>query len=224
MQGASSIAAGLLMKKLGSKTYKWLMPGGFCAMALALGLMINWHGTPSWPEIVFCQLLAAVGLALNYQPVMVIFQARLKQKDLATGQSTFQVVRTFSQALSLVTAQAIFQGVMERESRHFSGVPPEFQSALAQGDTVVVTSALGNLSPDLHKEVKQAVVISFNRMWIYYTAQAVVGIVASLLLKTVVLQKELVGVKTGLPREGEGEKSNERLDTKDISREETKEV
>ena len=130
---------------------------------------------------------------------MIAFQAAIKQKELATAQSTFQVVRTFSQTLSLIIGQVKFQSQVTREVAALSNIPQDLMKFLASGNAVAAISKLRRLPAPQQALVRQALTTSINRMWIFYTAVSIAALIASLFLRKIELSRTHEEVKTGLP-------------------------
>ncbi|KAL9120543.1 MAG: hypothetical protein Q9187_002899 [Circinaria calcarea] len=174
------LCVGHIVKRTGE--YVGLIQGGVCALQLGTGLLINSQPYTSWPRIIIPQILVAVGLGLTYQAPLIAFHAQIDPQDVATGTSTFQFIKTFSQTISVIFGQVIFQNQIKKQSGVLSsaGVPSELVAVLSEGNAISSIAAISTLANAQRAVVSSALVAALNDMWIFYTVIASFGLVASL--------------------------------------------
>lgn len=165
------------------KTGKYLLLirlGHICLMAGA-GLMIDSKPYTNWPRIIFSQILLAFGMGLSYQTPLIAFQAQIDQQDVAAGTSTFQFVKTFSQTLSVIFGQVIWQSQVKKRSGTLvqASLPSRLLSILTSGNVVSGTAAIRDLAVMNQELVRTVLVEALNDMWIFYTLVAFLGLLAS---------------------------------------------
>jgi hypothetical protein len=168
-------------------------------MPLTFGLFIDFQPYRSWARIVIFQIFLAFGIGPLFQAPVIAFQTDLKPKDVATGTSTFAFVRMMSTSVSVVVGQVIFQSEMGKKLPKLlgAGLAPALASMLAQGNAVAATFGIHDLTESQKYVISASITDSLSKMWIFYTAFAGVGLVASFGIKKKELSREHVEHKTG---------------------------
>ena len=174
------LCVGHIVKKTGE--YLMLIRCGTCALILGTGLLIDSQPYVSWPRIIISQIIVAIGLGLTYQAPLIAFHAHIDDHDVATGTSTFQFVKTFSQTVSVILGQVIFQSQVagRADVLRASGLPSGLIATLSGGNAISSAPALEQLSQLQRGVVERVLVAALNDMWIFYTVVAFLGLLASL--------------------------------------------
>lgn len=169
-----------IVKRTGK--YLLLIRLGHLFLIVGAGLMNKSKPYTSWPRIVFSQIFLAFGMGLSYQTPLIAFQAQVYEKDVAAGTSGFQFIRTFSQTISLIFGQVIFQSQVQRRSGTLveAGLPAHLIYILTSGGVISSTAATSNLPAAQQFLVRTVLVEGLNDMWIFFTIVAFVGLLATL--------------------------------------------
>ncbi|KAI9654796.1 MAG: hypothetical protein M1821_005790 [Bathelium mastoideum] len=178
---------GYMVKKTG-KYQIWILSGAL-ALVIGSGIMVAAKSYTDWALVVVPQVFLALGQGLAYQAPLIAFQAQIDQKDVATGTSTYQFLRTFSQMVSIVIGQVIFQTQIQQGASKFSslGLPSGLVQQLSSGNIIAATSVIKQLTAKQQTVIHEVIVAALNRMWILYVAISVLGLAASMLVKGVEL-------------------------------------
>lgn len=169
---------GLVIRKTGY--YLGIIRIGMALMALGYGLFIEMKPYESWSRLITYQIIAGVGGGMNFEAPLIALYAVVNNSDMATTTSTFGFVRQLAEAVSIVIGGVIFQsGLRNREN--------SLISRLGSGEAKKLLSSPEMTVDDLnHFSIKQRALLSevytesLSKMWIFYTALAVFGIVLSL--------------------------------------------
>lgn len=173
------LCVGHIVKKTGK--YLLLIRLGHLCLIGGAGIMIDSKPYTSWPRIIFSQILLAFGMGFSYQTPMIAFQAQIDEKDVAAGTSTFQFVKTFSQTISVIFGQVIFQSQVQQRSGTLvqAGLPAGLIHVLTSGSVISSAAAIRGLTAAQQLLVRTTLVEGLNDMWIFYTVVASVGLLAS---------------------------------------------
>ena len=182
------ICTGHIISKTGK--YVLLIRLSLVALCLGAGLLIDSKAKFDWALIIIPQSILSVGLGL-YQAPLIAFQAHLQKSEMATGTATYQFIKTFSQTISIIFGQVIFQARVENKVRSAqSDLPKDLLQSLVKGKTVAALQAIQQLPPHQQLEARHILVTGINDTWIFYTVIAVLGMIASLGMKKVELDDE----------------------------------
>ena len=192
-----SAVTGITIKKTGR--YRELIVGGLFFLTLGYGLPIDLKPYADWPRIVLYQLIGGIGAGPIFQAPLVALQANIHPADVAAATATFGFLRQTSAAMSVVLGTVIYQNVLGQQMPHVSAViGPQNTAAIAHS----FSGSQAPLIRSLPKSHQSAILPAFNftlsRMWIFYTAIAAAGLIISLFIRPVVLNKTHTVVKTGL--------------------------
>ena len=160
----------------GTGKYLGLIRSGAGALVVGSAILIASQPSTSWPLIVIPQIFLGVRQGLAYQAPLIAFQAQTEQKDVAAATSTYRFLKSFSQMVSIVIGQVIFQNQVQRRSSSLAqlSLPPGLAQQLVAG-----TVAIQGLQPGQQAVVHEVLVAALNDMWIFYTVAAVLGLMAS---------------------------------------------
>ncbi|KAL8693793.1 MAG: hypothetical protein Q9218_001441 [Villophora microphyllina] len=211
-----SAAVGVFIKKTG----QYLPPiwFGMFFMTLGFGLYIDFPPNPSWSRIIVYQIIAGVGVGPNFQAPLIALQTLVKPRDIATATATFGFTRNIATSISVVIGGVIFQnGMSRRRSTLAAGLPPDVASFLGGGSAGAATDVVKSLPGAQRKVADQVYNESLRTLWIYYTAIAFVGLLASFLIGRQQLSKVHEVQKQGLA--GQEEERKRELEEKKAKRE-----
>lgn len=204
-----SAVTGIVMKKTGR--YREAIVSGLFFMTLGYGLFIDLKAYASWPRIIIYQLIAGIGIGPNFQAPLVAFQANIRPSDMATATATFGFVRQLSTSMSVVLGTVIYQNIMGQQAdKLLAAIGPERTAAISGSFAGTSKSLIQSLDDAQRKVVLGAFTLALNRMWIFYTAIAAVGLFLSVFIVPRELSKTHTVQKTGL--EEQARARQERLD------------
>jgi len=193
----ASVFTGIAMKKTGR--FRELIIGGMVFILLGFGLFIDLKPYASWPRIIIYQLIAGIGIGPNFQAPLVAFQANIRPADMATATATFGFVRQLSTSMSVVLGTVIFQNIMGQQSdKLIASVGAETAATISASFAGSSKSLIDSLNPSQRRVVLGAYTHALNRMWIFYTAVAGVGLILSLFIRRRELTTQHTVQKTGL--------------------------
>ena len=194
---AVSAITGIFIKNTGKfREPIWF---GMAFMTLGYGLFINLPDHKYWPKIIIYQMIVGVGVGPNFQAPLVALQSHLKGHDIAVGTATFGSVRNLATSISIVLGGVVFQNELAKRKRQLAAaVGSGLAEQMASSSFGTGASQLARLPPDQKAVVNSVYTSSLQKMWIFYTAFAAVGIVISLFIKKKELSSEKMDVKTGL--------------------------
>ncbi len=171
-------------------------------MTLGFGLFIDLQLYRSWTRIMVYQVLVSLGIGPLFQPPIIALQAHLHEKDVATGTSTISFLRMLSAGVSVVIGQVIFQSQMQKPASYAAmqraGISTIDTDTLAGGSTVSATFLIQTLTPEQQVVVRGIITSCLQKLWIFYAAVSLVGLLASLGVQKKVLSTEHVDARTGL--------------------------
>ena len=223
--GASSLMSGvylipyavslsLLSAITGNVIRRWGRPlppiiFGMAVMALGFGLFIDLGARRNFVKMIIYQIIAGIGVGPNFQSPLIAIQSRLPPTDAGVAVSTFNFVRQISTSVSVVIGGVIFQNSMQNQYTSLvdalgSELADQLSGSSAAGNTALVASLEG---PD-GDLARAAYWTSLRNIYIFSTAWAGLGLIASPFIGTKVLSKEHKEFKTGLQtlrRQGEDE-------------------
>ncbi|KAJ5864727.1 Major facilitator superfamily domain general substrate transporter [Penicillium soppii] len=193
----ASVFTGITMKKTGR--FRELIIGGMFFILLGFGLFIDLKAYASWPRIIIYQLIAGIGIGPNFQAPLVAFQANIRPADMATATATFGFVRQLSTSMSVVLGTVIFQNIMGQQSdKLIASVGAETAATISASFAGSSKSLINSLNASQREVVLGAYTHALNRMWIFYTAVAGVGLILSLFIRRRELTTHHTVQKTGL--------------------------
>lgn len=193
----AQLIAGYFMKKYGHAVpFVW---GGMAIIVLAQGLYIDFPAKMSLGRIIGYQVVAGIGLGPNFQALIVSLQSHLRTNDIATATSTFGFVRNMANSVSVVIGGVIFHSQSKAGLSKLSSVlSPETIAALKGSSAGAATDIVKALPDNERIPVLGAYTHGLKVMWIFYTAMAAMGMLASFMMQTKLLTKEHEITKTGL--------------------------
>ncbi|KKK19193.1 hypothetical protein ARAM_003191 [Aspergillus rambellii] len=193
----TSAGTGVIIKKTGR--YHELVVVAFVFLTLGYGLFINLQYYASWPRIIIFQLIAGFGAGPLFQAPLVALQANVHPSDMAAATATFNFLRQLSAAISIVIGTVIYQNMLAKKMPSIlAAVGPEDAAKIAHSFSGSQSDLVRSLPSPEKTVVLKAFNFSLSRLWIFYTAVAGVGLIASLFVRPVVLSKTHTAAKTGL--------------------------
>ena len=117
-------------------------------LVLCTGLLIDSQPYVSWPRIIISLITVVIGLGLTYQAPVVAFHVHIDDQDVATGTSTFQFTKIFSQTVSIILGQVIFQSQVagRADVLRASSLPSGLIATLSRSYATFSTPTLEQLS------------------------------------------------------------------------------
>ncbi|KAL9102556.1 MAG: hypothetical protein Q9163_002306 [Psora crenata] len=174
------LCVGHIVKRTGE--YRLLIRCGACALVLGTGIFIDLQPYISWPRLISSQIIVAIGLGLTYQAPLIAFHAQIEEKDVPMGTSTFQFIKTFCQTVSVVIGQVILgNGIAHRVNiLQRAGLSTALIATLSGGNAISSASAIESLAESQRTAVRGVIVAALRELWIFYTAIASFGLLASI--------------------------------------------
>jgi hypothetical protein len=194
----ASIINGFVIRATGR--YLEIIRGCLALLTLAMGLFTTFPGYQSWARIILFEIIVGIAAGPPMQALVMAIQVLLPQQDVAVGTSTLGFVRQMATAISVVICQVIFQSVLAGHANDLlaAGIPAHLVTTLTGGSSIGAAD-MGDALPDNQRLIYQSVVAdSMSKMWIFCTAAAGIGFLASFGIRRVALSDEHVETKTGL--------------------------
>lgn len=192
-----SAGTGIVMKKTGR--YRELIVAGMFFVLLGFGLFIDLKSYAPWPRIIIYQIIAGIGVGPNFQAPLVAFQANIRPADMATATATFGFVRQLSTSMSVVLGTVIYQNIMGKQSaKLLAAIGPDLTKQISSSFAGSSKSTIQSLTQSQRDVVLGAYTHALNRMWIFYTCVAAVGLVLSCFIVPRELSRSHTVQKTGL--------------------------
>lgn len=184
-----TIVAALLIQKTGR--YARVIQTANVFMALALGLSITLPAYTSWSRLICFQLILAVGIGPLFQAPLIGLQAAVSKDNAASAYAVAIFLRTIASAIGVVIGQVVISNELKRKSGSLlaAGISEDVIRGLQRDVSALVQ--FGELGTETQRlALKAAVTFSLSRVWIVCTAVAGAGVVASLLVKDLLLSDE----------------------------------
>ncbi|KAG6370084.1 MFS amino acid permease [Boletus reticuloceps] len=190
MTSASCIISGFVVSKTGKNLP--LIWFGSMLLTVGLGLFIILDYTSSTVEKQVLPLVTAIGAGCVFQVPMVVLQAAMPLKDMATATNALMFLCVLGGAVGLSIGEAIIASVLPRKLAAI----PNFAS-LGFGDNIsVLNDNIGmiHLIPDvaLRHAVQHAWARSIAMIWIVMTVFAGVGFILTLFLREYSVDRKTV--------------------------------
>lgn len=192
-----SAATGIFIKKTG--IFKEPIVLGLCFMTLGFGLFIDLPNHKQWSKIFIYQIIAGIGVGPNFQAPLIALQSHLKGHDIAVGTATFGFTRNLATAVSVALGGVVFQNELKNHRTQLAqALGPQLSSRISGSSFGITASQLAQLTQSQKDAVHQVYTDSLQKMWIFYTAFAALGICVSLFIKSKELSRTYEKAKTGL--------------------------
>ena len=199
VQSIIGLATGFFISYTGK--YLELIWIGMALTSLGFGLFITLSVSTSLTKIVFLEIVAALGVGLVFQPLLIAFQSAVEQDDMATATALYGFVHSLSTAVSIVLGGVVFQNQMQAHYQHLRSVLPLNVAQMFSGDAAAANvQFIGTLTAAQSTVVKDSYARSLSTMWILYCSVAALGLLISMLISREVLSIEHVETKTGLDK------------------------
>ena len=198
----TSIVGGIYIKKTGQYLPPiWL---GMVFMAIGFGLFINNPNGRDWSRIITFQIVAGLGVGPNFQGPLIALQTKVEPRDIATATALFGFTRNLATSISVVIGGVIFKNRMiAHESMLRSSLPSDVALKLSSS-SVGASMEIVHQLPEAQKQiVTMSYTESLSTMWVFYTAVAGLGILASFAIGKQVLSQSHQQYKGGLEVEEE---------------------
>ncbi|KAK7740623.1 hypothetical protein SLS62_011064 [Diatrype stigma] len=192
-----SAGTGLFIKRTGK--YLPAIVFGMFVLTLGFGLFVDLGAKANWPKLIVYQIVAGIGVGPNFQSPLVALQSRVHRHDMAAVTSTFGFVRQLSTSISVVIGGVIFQNSMQKQyPALLTGLGPELAGQLSGSSAAGNVGLVAALQGEQGDLARAAYWFSLRNIYIFSTAWAAVGLLASPLVGSNVLSKEHKEFKTGL--------------------------
>ena len=172
---------------------------GMAVMALGFGLFIDLGAHRNFAKMIPYQIIAGIGVGPNFQSPLIALQSRLPPTDAGVAVSTFNFVRQISTSVSVVIGGVIFQNSMQNQyAALVDALGPELADQLSGSSAAGNTALVASLDGPQGDLARAAYWTSLRNIYIFSTAWAAVGLLASPFIGSKVLSKEHKEFKTGL--------------------------
>lgn len=160
----SAALTGLFIQKTG--LYIPAMWLGLTTMTLGVGLLISLEVTANWGKIMGFQVIAGIGIGLNFEGPLLAVQAIVGAENAATATATIGFVRTLSTAISVVIGTVVFQNQMARKGAQLLSSLGEQLASQVSGGAMANIEIIDKLPPDQKLVARRAVYESLRTVWI----------------------------------------------------------
>lgn len=160
----SAALTGLFIQKTG--LYVPAMWLGLTTMTLGVGLLINLEATANWGKIMGFQVIAGIGIGLNFEGPLLAVQAIVGAENAATATATIGFVRTLSTAISVVIGTVVFQNQMARKGAQLVSSLGEQLASQVSGGAMANIEIIDTLPLDQKLVARQAIYESLRTVWI----------------------------------------------------------
>ncbi|KIK92949.1 hypothetical protein PAXRUDRAFT_829496 [Paxillus rubicundulus Ve08.2h10] len=190
--GASiiSIVSGISLSQSGK--YRVIMWASYVSMTLGMGLMSTLDYMSSDAQKEIFPLIAALGIGCLFQIPLVVLQAAMPLKDMATASSAYMFLRTLGGAVGIAIGEAIISTVLPKKLASIANI-----SSLALGDSAAALNdsvSKIHLIPDV--TLRNAVLHAWSRsiatIWIMCTPFCGVALILTLFLRVYSLSRKTV--------------------------------
>jgi hypothetical protein len=181
------VFVGYVVRRTGE--YRILIQVGAAALLLSTGLFIRLGPYTDWPLIILAQITIGIGLGLTYQAPLIAFHAQIEESEVAAGTSIFQFLKTLTQAVSVIFGQVIFQSQCHSQlgTIQQADLPKSLTGSLSAGNVISAGPSILELDDKQQALVRAVLSRAFDRMWIFYTIIAFLGLLCSFGIKKVKL-------------------------------------
>lgn len=160
----SAALTGLFIQKTG--LYVPAMWLGLATMTLGVGLLINLEVTAKWGKIMGFQVIAGIGIGLNFEGPLLAVQAIVGAENAATATATIGFVRTLSTAISVVIGTVVFQNQMARKGAQLLSSLGEQLASQVSGGAMANIEIIDTLPLDQKLVARRAIYESLRTVWI----------------------------------------------------------
>lgn len=164
----SAALTGLFIQKTG--VYVPAVLVGLAIMTLGVGLLINLEVTANWGKIMGFQIVAGIGIGLNFEGPLLALQAIVGAENTATATATIGFVRTLSSAISVVIGTVVFQNQMAAKDL-VSALGEQLASQIT-GGAMANVETIDALPPDQKLVARQAIYESLRTVWVMVSLTA----------------------------------------------------
>jgi MFS family permease len=171
----------------------WL---GWIFLAIGMGLLSVWNQTSSKAVLSIVQVIAAVGTGSLYTILIIPMQASVPHIDdtgLAVGiQVTFRLIGAL---IGLSVGSTIFSNIFGQHINAIDSLPESLAILRDSSKAIEFISSLRelDLSPETMEPVISAYLASFQGVWYFLAAVAVLGFISSLSIRELSLEQEDMG-------------------------------
>lgn len=209
LEAIAGIVSGIVIHRTGKYlSVQWV---GVFLMVVGFGLFISFSPNSTLAAIVAIQCTAASGSGLLLEPPLIALQAspRILQQDVAAATSTFNLMRSVSQSVSVIVGGVVFASSMTKHIEH-KNLPQEL-TELYDGEHATANILRIRTIEDasMRHSIVDAFSESLRSMWIFYFAIALSCIVLVALMRANTLSTEHSETRTGLV--GTGHQQNATL-------------
>ncbi|KAF4768548.1 hypothetical protein HAV15_002524 [Penicillium sp. str.  len=134
-------------------------------------------------KIMGFQVIAGIGIGLNFEGPLLAVQAIVGAENAATATATIGFVRTLSTAISVVIGTVVFQNQMARKGAQLVSSLGEQLASQVSGGAMANIEIIDTLPLDQKLVARQAIYESLRTVWIMYVAFAAVGLVAGVFVE-----------------------------------------
>ena len=203
-----SALTGVFIKSTGKYLYPIVF--GFAMMTLGYGLFIDLDAESSLAKIVLYQIVAGLGVGPLFQAPLIALQSLVPKGDIAAATATFQFVRNFATAISVVIGSVVFQNIISsNQSTLAAALGPQAAQQLGGFNAGAEVGFIDSLPTEQKQVARDVFANSFHYMWIMYCVFAGVGLLLTSLITRQALSSQHERTQTGLAHEEEKRRTRE---------------
>ncbi|EEQ27144.1 hypothetical protein McanMca71_005289 [Microsporum canis] len=190
---AFSIITGFAIDHL--RRYLWLLWASWVAMAVGTGLYALWDEKATVAMTAGLQIIAAIGLGVQFVVPAVAVQASVKPDDQGLVVGILVSFRLFGALVGLAAGSTIFSSVFATSIVKAEPLPEVLAILRDSSEAVGFITHLRevDVSPAVMVAVQQAYRDAFRALWYLMASFSAFGFVSSLLVKELSLETEEVG-------------------------------
>ncbi|EKM50103.1 uncharacterized protein PHACADRAFT_264644 [Phanerochaete carnosa HHB-10118-sp] len=180
-----SLVAGFLITATGMiRPVLWF---SYIVMTLGFGLMITLDETSSLAKQVVFTLIAGLGTGGLFFPPLILMQAAMPAKDMATSTSTLGLLRQLGSTVGVSVGQAIWSTELRKKLAMIPGAVINTSSANL-ADSIRQINMIEPLS--LRRQIQHAYTKSISTIWIVNTPLVGMCMILVFLLKHYTLKRK----------------------------------
>jgi hypothetical protein len=199
-----SALTGVFIKVTGKYMYPIYL--GFFLMTLGYGLFIDLDAQSNWAKIILYQAVAGLGVGPLFQAPLIALQSLVPKGDIAAATATFQFIRNFATAISVVIGAVVFQNIISSPQQQqilIDALGPQSAEHLSGFNAGAEVGFVNSLPEEQKTVARDVFANSFHYMWIMFTAFSAAGLLLTFLIKRQALSRQHERVSTGLAFEEE---------------------
>ncbi|KAF8250950.1 MFS general substrate transporter [Wilcoxina mikolae CBS 423.85] len=187
----ASIVVGIVVTITGR--FRWAVWTGWILTTTGMGLMYILDVNTSTVKWIFIDLVAGLGTGMLFPSMAFAIQASASNEDMAIAVAMFSFLRAFGQSFGVAVGGIVFQNALIKQFAKY----PELAGLVAKGaakDAVALVQIIKSLPKGDVTRIRmvQSYADSLKLVWLAMMAFAIVGLIASIGVEGLSLDRVLV--------------------------------